>query len=56
MSEIAEEDFDLDWEELDYNTGDYAAVEAAYFDERESQISYSAEEISEEEYREYWED
>ena len=56
MSEIAEEDFDLNWEELDYNTGDYAAVEAAYFDERESQISYSAEEISEEEYREYWED
>ena len=53
MAEIADEDFGLDLYELDYNTGDYVAIEAAYFDERESQISYSAEEISEEEYREY---
>jgi hypothetical protein len=55
MSDIAEEDFGIDFSELDYNTGDYAAIEATYFDERESQISYSAEEISEEEYREYME-
>lgn len=55
MAEIAEEDFGLDFYELDYNTGDYAEVEATYFDERESQLSYSAEEISEEEYKEYTE-
>ena len=53
MSDIAEEDFGLDFSELDYHIGDYAVVEAAYFDERESQLSYSAEEISEEEYKEY---
>ena len=56
MAEIAEEDFDLDWEELEYHPGDYAAVETVYFDERESQLSYSAEEISEEEYKEYMEE
>jgi hypothetical protein len=56
MREIAEEDFDLDFDELDYNTADWIDVETTYFDERESQISYGAEEISEEEYKEYMED
>ena len=53
MREIAEEDFDLDLDDLDYNTADWINVETTYFDERESQLSYSAEEISEEEYEEY---
>ena len=53
MREIAEEDFDLDFDELDYNTADWIDVETTYFDERENQLDYSAEEISEEEYREY---
>ena len=52
MREIAEEDFDLDFDELDYNTADWIDVETTYFDERESQISYSAEEISREEWEE----
>ena len=56
MREIAEEDFDLDLDELDYNTADWVDVEAAYFDERESQISYGAEEISAEEYMENMEE
>ena len=50
MAEIAEEDFDVNLDELDYNTGDYAAIEEAYIEERESQLDYWAEEISEREY------
>ena len=52
MSEIAEEDFGVELDELDYNTAEYIDIETSYTEERESQISYSAEEISEEEYRE----
>lgn len=52
MREIAEEDFNLDFDELDYNTADWIDVETAYFDERESQLDYSAIEITEEEYQE----
>lgn len=52
MREIAEEDFDLDFDELDYNTADWIDVETTYFDGRENQLDYSAEEISEEEWRE----
>lgn len=55
MREIAEEDFDLDLDELDYNTADWIDVETTYIEERENQLDYSAEEISEEEYREYME-
>lgn len=55
MGEIAEEDFEVELDELDYNTAMYIDIETAYNEERESQISYSAEEISEEEYREYLE-
>ena len=52
MSEIAEEDFEVSLDDLDYNTALYIDIETAYCEERESQISYSAEEISEEEYKE----
>jgi hypothetical protein len=52
MSEIAEEDFGVELDELDYNTAEYIDIETTYTEERESQISYSAEEISEEEWRE----
>ena len=52
MSEIAEEDFDVQLDELDYDTATYIDIETTYFDERESQISYSAEEISREEWEE----
>lgn len=54
MSEIAEEDFGVGLDELDYNTAEYIDIETTYTEERESQISYSAEEISEE-YKEYME-
>jgi hypothetical protein len=50
MAEIAEEDFGVDLDELDYNTGDYINIETAYIDERESQLDYWAEEITEREY------
>ena len=50
MAEIAEEDFDIELDELDYNTGDYIAIEGAYLEERESQLDYWAEEITEKEY------
>ena len=50
MAEIAEEDFGIELDELDYNTGDYIDIEATYIDERESQIDYWAEEITEREY------
>ena len=50
MAEIAEEDFDIELDELDYNTGDYIAIEEAYLEERESQLDYWAEEITEKEY------
>ena len=53
MREIAEEDFEVDLDELDFDTAMYIDIETAYLDERESQISYGAEEISEEEYKEY---
>jgi hypothetical protein len=50
MAEIAEEDFELELDELDYSTGDYIAIEEAYLEERESQLDYWAEEITEKEY------
>ena len=53
MREIAEEDFEVELDELDFDTAMYIDIENTYFDERESQISYGAEEISEEEYKEY---
>jgi hypothetical protein len=53
MSEIAQEDFDIELDELDYDTAMYIDIETAYCEERENQLSYYAEEISEEEWREY---
>ena len=50
MAEIAEEDFELELDELDYSTGDYIAIEEAYLEERESQLNYWSEEITEKEY------
>lgn len=50
MAEIAEEDFELELDQLEYSTGDYIAIEEAYLDERESQLDYWAEEITEKEY------
>ena len=50
MAEIAEEDFGIELDELDYNTGDYIDIETTYIDERESQLDYWAEEITEKEY------
>lgn len=52
MREIAEEDFEVDLDELDFDTAMYIDIETAYLDERESQISYGAEEISREEWEE----
>ena len=52
MREIAEEDFEVDLDELDYDTAMYIDIETTYIEERESQISYGAEEISEEEWKE----
>lgn len=52
MREIAEEDFEVELDELDYDTAMYIDIETTYNDERESQISYSAEEISREEWEE----
>ena len=40
--------FELD--ELDYDTGTYVDIEQTYIDERESQLNYWAEEITEREY------
>ena len=48
MAEIAEEDFDVDLDEV--GTLLYEEIERAYLDERESQIDYWAEEITEKEY------
>ena len=53
MREIAEEDFGVELDELDYNTAMYIDIETTYLEEREDCLSYSAEEISEEEWREY---
>ena len=50
MADIAEEDFGIDLDELDYNTGDYIDIETTYLDEREGQLDYWAEEITEREY------
>lgn len=50
MAEIAEEDFELELDQLEYSTGDYIAIEEAYIEERESQLNYWAEEINEKEY------
>ena len=50
MAEIAEEDFGIELDELDYNTGDYIDIETTYIEEREGQLDYWAEEISEKEY------
>lgn len=56
MREIAEEDFEVDLDELDYNTAMYVDIETTYIEEREGCLSYCAEKISEEEYKEYTED
>ena len=48
MADIAEEDFDIDIEYADDVT--YDDIELAYIDERESQLDYWAEEITEKEY------
>ena len=55
MAQIAEEDFGIeDWYVKDgLNLGDIDAVQTAYIEERESVIHYYAEEISEEEWKEY---
>ena len=50
MAEIAEDDFGVELDELDYNIGDYIDIETTYIDERESQLDYWAEEITEKEY------
>ena len=50
MAEIAEEDFEIELDQLEYSTGDYIAIEEAYLDERESQLDYWADEITEKEY------
>ena len=52
MREIAEEDFGVELDELDYDTATYIDIETTYMEERENQISYSAEEISREEWEE----
>lgn len=48
MAEIAEEDYDINIDEADDAT--YNDIEQSYIDERESQIDYWAEEITEKEY------
>ena len=48
MAEIAEEDYDVDLDEV--GTLLYEEIERVYLDERESQIDYWAEEITEREY------
>lgn len=48
MAEIAEEDFDVDLDEV--GTLFYMEIERVYLDERESQLDYWAEEITEREY------
>ena len=50
MAEIAEEDFGVELDELDYNTGDYIDIETTYIEEREDCLNYWAEEITEREY------
>ena len=50
MAEIAEEDFGVELDDLDYNMGDYIDIETTYINERESQLEYWAEEITEKEY------
>ena len=52
MREIAEEDFDVDLDELDYDTAMYIDIETTYIEERESWLRYHAEEISREEWEE----
>ena len=52
MAEIAEEDFEVELDNLEYNTAMYIDIETTYIEERESQIDYSAEEISKEEWEE----
>ncbi len=54
MQDIAIEDFDTELDEADEMT--YNDIEIAYTEEKEDTISYSAEEITEEEYKEYMED
>ena len=58
MAQIAEEDFGIeDWyDNEDLNLADIDAIQTAYIEEREGVIHYCAEEVSEEEYREYMEE
>ena len=48
MSDIALDDYDVELDEADDAT--YDAIEQDYLDERESQLNYWAEEITEKEY------
>ena len=50
MAEIAEEDFDVDLDDVPFDSRLYDEIATAYFDERESQLDYWAEEITEREY------
>ena len=50
ITEIAEEDFDVDLDEVSFDSTLYRDIETAYIDERESQLDYWAEEITEREY------
>ena len=52
MSEIASKDFEVELDELDYDTAMYIDIETTYFEERENQINYEVEEISKEEWEE----
>ena len=52
MGDIAVEDFDIELDDVDYESSLYTDIETAYDEERESQLEYSAEEISEEEWEE----
>ena len=48
MAEIAEDDYDMELDEVDDAT--YDAIEQEYLDEKASQLDYWAEEITEKEY------
>lgn len=50
MSEIAEDDFNISLDELDYNTSVYIDIETAYYEEIESQLDYWVKEITYEQY------
>lgn len=53
MGDIAEEDFDVSLDEVDTESTLYADIEIAYNEEVESQISYEAHLMTDEEVREW---